>query len=708
MKLTLTAALTLAVALLAAGYAQAQAKGVYPERPATMPAVKDLDTLVPDSASDDLQKRANAMKAIEVLAMNAARPGAEAERAAVSQALAARLGAATPQLARVWIIRQLQLIGKAEVVPVLTGLLNDKDDLVRESARRALQYNPSAEAGAALRAALDKATDPAWKIALINAVSQRKDAAATGAIAKLAADKDEAVVASALDGLGTLGTAAAAKAIAAVRAGVPAKLKALATDAYLRCADQMLKDGQKDAAAAIYQAVYVPTEAAALRLAALRGLVLARGAAAIPMIGEVLAGKEDAMKPVALSFAQEVPGAEATAAIAALLPKVAAAEQAMVIAALGRRGDPAGKPAVLDAAKNADAGVRTAAYAALGTLGGAAEVPLLAQAAAKAEGAEADAARQALVQLRGADVNAALAAAVAKGDPKARAEAIKAAAARKAAEAAPAVLAATGDADAEVRLEAIKAMENLGTEQSLPALVAALGKAQGTDAQKAAQQEAGEKSLLAICARAPNKEAAVQAVLAALPGAKMPARGSLLKALGKLGGPRALAAVKAALRDADAAVHEAAVRSLADWPDMAAAPDLLAIAKTDAKETNQVLALRGYLRLAGLPERTAAERISMGREALAVTKRADVKKLILGVLADASSPEALAMAIPMLEDNALKNEAAVAVARIARSLGNKVPESARPALESVKTISKNKQVLGDADAALKQIKPARK
>jgi len=703
MKLALTAALTLAVALAAAGYAHAQAKGVYPERPATMPTVKDLDTLVPESASDDLQKRANAMKAIEALAMNAARPGAEAERAAVSQALAAKVGAATPQLARVWIIRQLQLIGKTEVVPVLTGLLDDKDALVRESARRALQYNPSAEAGAALRAALDKAADPAWKIAMINAVSQRRDAAGTPAIAKLAADKDEAIVAAALDGLGTIGTAAAAQAIAAVRATVPAKLRNLATDDYLRCADQLIKDGQKDAAAAIYQAVYVPTEPAPTRLAALRGLVLAKGAAAIPMVGEVLAGKEDAMKPVALSFIQEVPGAEATAAIVALMPKVPPADQATIIAALGRRGDAAGKTAVLDATKNADAGIRTAAYGAVGMLGGAAEVPLLAQAAAKGEGAEADAARLALVQLRGADVGATLAAAVAKGDPKVRAEAIKAAAARKTTAAAPAVLAATGDADAAVRLEAVKAMENLGTEPSLPALAGVLAKAQG-----APEQEAAEKSLLAVCARAANKEAAVQAVLAALPGAQMPARGSVLKALGKLGGPQALAAVKAAIKDADAAVHEAAIRSLADWPDMAAAPDLLDVAKTDPKEANQVLALRGYLRLAGLPERKAEERVSMGREALAATKRADVKKLVLGVLADANSPEALAMAIPMLEDNALKNEAATAVARIAKSLGNKVPESARPALEAVKTISKNKQVLADADEALKKIKPAKK
>ena len=703
MKLALTVALTLTIALLAAGYAHAQAKGVYPEKPATMPAVKELDTLVPESAGDDLQKRANAMKAIEVMALNAARPGAEVERAAVSQALAAKLVPATPQFARVWIIRQLQHIGRAEVVAVLTGLLDDKDALIRESARRALQYNPSTEAAAALRAALDKASDPAWKIATINAVSQRKDAAGIAAIAKLAADKDEAVAAAALDGLGTIGTADAAKAIAAVRATVPAKLKALANDDYLRCGDQLLKDGQKDAAAAIYQAVYVPAEPVAVRLAALRGLVLAKGAAAIPLIGEVLAGKEEAMKAVALSFVQEVPGPEGTAAIVTLMPKVAAADQATIIAVLGRRGDASGKAAVLEAAKNADAGIRTAAYGALGSLGGAAEIGLLAEAAAKGADAESDAARMALVQLRGQDINTAMAAAVAKGDPKARAELLKAVAARKAVEAAPAVLTATGDADGTVRLESIKAMESIGTEQSLPALIAVLVRTQVGD-----EQQAGEKSLLAICARAAGKDACLQAVMGALPGAKMPARGSLIKALGKFGGPKALGAVKAALVDTDAAVHEAAVRSLADWPDMDAAPGLLAVVKADAKTTNQVLAIRGYLRLAGLPERTVAERVAMSREALAVAKRPDEKKLVLTVLAETNSPEALAMASPMLEDNSLKNEAAITVVKIAKLLGNKITADAKPALEAAKGISKDRRIIADADDALKKIKPAKK
>ena len=66
------------------------------------------------------------------------------------------------------------------------------------------------------------------------------------------------------------------------------------------------------------------------------------------------------------------------------------------------------------------------------------------------------------------------------------------------------------------------------------------------------------------------------------------------------------------------------------------------------------------------------------------------------------------MAMPMIEDNSLKNEAAVAVVKIAKSLGNNVPAQARPALEAAKTISKDKRIIADADDALKKIKPAKK
>jgi len=699
MKTIQTLALVITAALLAATSAwAAPAGGVVPQSPASPPQLRDLDTLVPHSASDDLQKRANAQRAIEVLAMNAARPGAEAERAAASKALAAKLGPATPQMARVWLLRQLQLIGRAEAVPAMSALLDDKDPLVRESARRALEWNPAPQAAAPLRAALAKATDPAWRVAMINALAGRNDTGSVPAIIQALGDKDESVVAAAIAALGNLGGADAAKALAAARTTVPAKLRAAATNAYLKCGDLLAKEGKKDAAAAVFQAAFASTEPETTRLAALRGLVAANGEKAIPLIAEVLAGKEESMKPVALAFFQDIPGPGATAAMVGLLPKLSPSSQAAILTQLGVRGDTTAKAAVVDATRNADAGVRAAALGALRYLGGAAEVPLLGQAAA-GTGPDADAARAVLVQMRSPEAAQAMIAAAATGDPKVRAVVIAALASRKAVEAAPVLATAAADADATVRSEALKALEAIGDEKILPALIAVLTKAQATE-----DQQGSERAILAICSRAANKDACLRPVLAALGGAKMPARGTLLRTLGRLGGAGAIGPVRAALNDPDADVKDAAVRALADWPDATAAADLLALAKTEAKQTLQVIAVRGYLRLAGLPDRPAAEKVKMCREALAAAKRPDEKKLILAILGDVNTVEAFLMTMPMLHEEPVREEAAQASTKIAKALGNKLPPQTKAAMETVLSFTKNKNTRKDAEDVLKKVK----
>ena len=65
---------------------------------------------------------------------------------------------------------------------------------------------------------------------------------------------------------------------------------------------------------------------------------------------------------------------------------------------------------------------------------------------------------------------------------------------------------------------------------------------------------------------------------------------------------KALDAVRAALKKEDltAEVKDAAVRTLSEWPDAAPADDLLALVNTSSNQTHKVLALRGYIRMAGM------------------------------------------------------------------------------------------------------------
>jgi hypothetical protein len=103
-----------------------------------------VNDLVPRLAAAKVEDRYSAQIDLQNLALNAARPGAEAERAELAKVLAAKAtDPAVPQPARVWFVRQLKYIGAAESVAALTSLLTGQDAELKECARRALEKNPA-------------------------------------------------------------------------------------------------------------------------------------------------------------------------------------------------------------------------------------------------------------------------------------------------------------------------------------------------------------------------------------------------------------------------------------------------------------------------------------------------------------------------------------------------------------------------------------
>jgi hypothetical protein len=133
------------------------------------------------------------------------------------------------------------------------------------------------------------------------------------------------------------------------------------------------------------------------------------------------------------------------------------------------------------------------------------------------------------------------------------------------------------------------------------------------------------------------------------------------------------------MASADDNVRDAAVRTLADWPDAAPADDLLRIVSGQAGRVHKVLALRGYVRMAGLsPDPTA-----MYVRAMDLAQTPDDRKLVLGGLGNADSADALALVEKYLQDDALRAEAALAAVQIAGRVRASDPAAARTALKRI-------------------------
>jgi HEAT repeat protein len=368
----------------------------------------------------------------------------------------------------------------------------------------------------------------------------------------------------------------------------------------------------------------------------------------------------------------EVPGAAATEQFAQLLPDLPPETQAGLLEALGERGDPVARTAILKILDSQDVGVRAAAVGALGSLGNAEDVRRLAERTAAANDQEQAAARRALLRLRGAGVDEAILGLLKDASPATHAQLLGVLAARNAKHAVPQMIAAAGHREATVRLAALEALRILADEGHTTELVAILKAAPNE-----AERRQAELTLLVHCSR--GRAACVDALLAGWAGSDAPSQIALLHALARAGGTRALdAIVQDVERCETPAVRDEAVRMLSTWNDRAAIPPLVALAETTKEARYQLLAVRGLVRLASPVGDNPADLKTLAK-ALAVAKRPEEKRLLLGVLSNVPTAESLALAAPFVDDPALAEEAVLAIALIAE----KMPAASRSPAKTI-------------------------
>jgi HEAT repeat protein len=658
---------------------------------------KAIDGLLAGLGAENVPDREKPQQQLQRMAVEAGRPGAEEERAALCTALAEKLAAANP-VARAWMLRQLERIGRAECVGAVAAQLADHDELVRESARRALETNPAPEAGQALLKALTAAEKPAWRAALMNSLGSRgvSDPPVVQALLKAAADVDDDVRSAALMALAKLGEKSAGSMIGeALGKGSP-RAQAVATDAYLLLAERLCEKGDKDSALPMYRKLWVKDQKGPIRCAALTGLGRAGGVAELNVIFEAMGDPDAQVRGAAVSALSLLSSKEAVQAMAEKLKSATPEMKTALLRALAAIGDKSVLAAFLAAAADADESVRLEALTGLGGLGNASAALVLAKVAASDTGRARDVSRQSLDRLTGKEVDAGLLALAQDPDAKVRAEALRSLGARRTAEALPVALKAAEDADAGVRAEAFRTLGALATADTTPALVNLLVKTREGN-----ERDAAVAAAVAAARQIPDAGVQADPVVSAYANATAAGKTGLLAALGRLGGAKALEAIRAALKDADEKVKEAAVRGLCEWPDASAAPELLALAKGAANETHQVLALRGYIRVAGLPsERPAAETLKLYQSALEAAKRVEEKRMVLGGLGEVKDLAALNLLETFLADAALKEEAGAAAVKIAKDLARRQAVEVKAVMEKVLEVVKNKDTRRQAQEVL--------
>lgn len=623
------------------------------------------------------------------------RKAAPADYAKIEEKLLPILRAeGTPPDARRVIARWLKLVGSPASVPALESLLADAD--LSHPARMALEAMPGDQAAAALRGALPKVQGKLLA-GVIASIGARRDPEAVAALADLAKQDDPAVALAAIGALGEIGTQEAEAALE----GLPVSERSAAVLARARVAvaGRLADSGNKDRAAEIYRALLGAGQPTAIRVASLHGLIgTLNPDQAAKLVVETIQADDAAMRAAAVAATIGAPDAALRGAVAAALPAMQPSGQAVLLGVLADQADvPAREPILKVLAASGDEAVRVAALGALVRHGEADDVAMLVRLAHGEPAAVAEAARTALERMGNPGVDQALVKQIATPDPADRAVVLAVLASRRVEAALPALAQLASGTDATLALEAAKALAVMGTNEQLATLGTVVTATSHADLRRAAQD-----AIRAIATRSADKEAAGRSLVAVLGQAGSPeARVAVIPLLVFTRGPEALAAVRKAAGDADPAVREAGFRALVAWPEVAAAADLIELARTAEKPSYAVLALRdGALRLANLKDAPMARRLEIFRQVLAVAKRPEEKKQAIAGLGDLPSVGALETLQKACEDPSLREEAAAATIRLARQLGPVYAKPAREALERIEAQASDEAVRAQAREAL--------
>ena len=600
-----------------------------------------------------------------LLAVSSARPAAAADSQSSSaekeRELIRILQSNVPPAEKAIPCKELAIYGSKDAVPALAPLLSDPQ--LSSWARIALEAIPGPAADDALRDAMSK-VQGRLLIGVINSIAVRRDPKAVNGLVEKLTDADPDVASAAAVALGRIGGAEVAKALSQSLANAPAAVSSAVAEGCILCAEKLLAQGEAADAVKLYDTVRAADVPRQKTLEALRGAILARESAGLPLLLEQLRSPDKALFSIGLRAARELPGRAVTEALAAELPRTSPDRQSYLLLALGDRSDDAVLPAVLTAAGSGSRELRLTAVDILDRLGNPASVPVLLAAAAESDADLAQAALAALARLSGNEVDANLLDRLPSSTGKARQVVIELAGQRHLDRALPVIVPSAKDPDAGIRSAAVQAIGILGNESCAPDLVGLLQESQSP-------KERGdiEMALLAISGRT-----GVRSVPALLPLAHnddSAVRIIALRLLASAGGPDALAAVKAAVEDKDATVQDEAVRTLSTWPnnwpeDNGVAEPLLALARSGGKPSYQVLALRGYLQyVQGNKQFKDDEKLAKVTDVLPLVKRPEEKRLAIGAIGGVPTSGALELLATFAAEPAVAEDACSAIVKLA-------------------------------------------
>ncbi len=327
-----------------------------------MDGVRQLVRLMPQLGEG---KDGSIRLAIHRLSMAFAAKDRVKERKELSMTLCELLKTDLPNWAKRFLIEQLQIIGGEEAVESLSAQLADEE--LAESARQALQANPSEAALKALREWLPKAKGD-LRVGIINALGERGDLKALKLLMGEAKSADENVRSAAFEALGKLGEIAALDLLLNGLKDGNARVRRSALSGLLMMSERLMLSGRKgDAVKAYCEALKLVSDSRGRR-ALLTHIVPIADMSAIEPLVMCLSDPDAHVRTTAMNCLSNMKGEDVSRVLSKLMVKADEKQRALLVLIMGARKDKVAMDALKAASTDKSDAVKVAALHALGRL----------------------------------------------------------------------------------------------------------------------------------------------------------------------------------------------------------------------------------------------------------------------------------------------------------------------------------------------------
>jgi HEAT repeat protein len=323
--------------------------------------------ILPLLGRDDPNVWNAAFQTLADLANEVSMPGREAERADVAACLMTLVGPDQPEELKHRGLRLLPIVlpDKFDVSPIARLL---DEPRLREKARVALEEAGTSSACVALREHLGK-SDPAFTVALLNALGRLEDPGSLDAIRGLAKAGAATVRVAAARALAWTGEPGDLGLERVTLVSADAANKPEAVDAVLRQLITIARKPERRGLAVEAYKELVKSGEGVEKDAALAGLGRIGDASSVATVLDAIKQAEPPTLLVGIAALRTMPGDDVTQALVAAYPDLSPGLKARLISALGARKHAAVVPLLAAASESADVPTRQAAIEALGQTG---------------------------------------------------------------------------------------------------------------------------------------------------------------------------------------------------------------------------------------------------------------------------------------------------------------------------------------------------